>query len=91
MPESTNDPVNHPAHYVQNGMEAIDVISAFMPQCDPKIGWLWGNSMKYLLRLGRKGELLEDAGKARWYLDRLIHEAAMPERTQDAFGGDDGA
>ena len=61
------DPVNHPAHYTSGGIEAIDVIEAF------NLGFCLGNTVKYVLRAGRKaGGTVEDLKKARWYLDREI-------------------
>ena len=58
--------VNHPAHYKANGLEAIDVIEAF------GLGFCLGNTVKYILRAGRKADRVEDLKKARWYLDREI-------------------
>lgn len=60
--------VNHPAHYqTKSGkMEVIDVIEAF------ELGFSDGNTVKYILRAGKKGSKLEDLKKARWYLERLI-------------------
>lgn len=60
------DAVNHPPHYQSGGIEAIDVIEAF------DLGFCLGNTVKYVLRAGRKGDATEDLKKARWYLDREI-------------------
>lgn len=63
------DVVNHPPHYKgANGMEAIDVIEAF------DLSFRLGNTVKYILRAGRKSAVLEDLKKARWYLDREIEK-----------------
>lgn len=62
--------VDHPPHYKANGMEAIDVIEAF------DLGFCLGNTVKYVLRAGRKADALEDLRKARWYLDREIANRA---------------
>lgn len=73
IPIPAPDSVNHPPHYqTAAGLEAIDVIQAF------NLDFLRGNSVKYLLRAGKKGDALEDLRKARWYVDRAIaaHEAA---------------
>jgi hypothetical protein len=66
------DSIN-PDHYKSDTMEAIDVMRAF---CDPKEfrGHLRCNTLKYLLRLYKKDTPLENAKKARWYLDELIQE-----------------
>ena len=31
-----------------------------------------GNAIKYLWRMGLKGDLLEDAKKAQWYINRIV-------------------
>lgn len=67
-----NDLVNHPPHYVRNGIEAIDVIEAF------GLGFHLGNVVKYVLRAGRKDMGDEDLRKARWYLDRRIEGKKEP-------------
>jgi hypothetical protein len=67
------DPVNHPSHYTQGRLEAIDVIEdAIISAPEPVQGFLQGQALKYLLRLWLKGNSLEDARKAQWYLTRLI-------------------
>lgn len=67
------DMVNHPAHYrTPTGLEAIDVIEDF------ELGYRLGNAVKYILRAGKKGELLEDLKKAQWYLEREIARLETP-------------
>jgi len=67
------DKVNHPPHYTKGKYEAIEVIEdavQFAPNVvDGNLQW---QTLKYLLRMWHKGNALEDAKKARWYLDRLI-------------------
>lgn len=61
------DMVNHPAHYVEqsvDGFEPIDLIE-FWPT-------MIGNAMKYVIRAGHKGDVVEDLRKARWYLLRAL-------------------
>jgi hypothetical protein len=60
------DQVDGPPHYQANGVEAIEVIEAF------GLGFNLGNTVKYVLRAGRKGDALTDLKKASWYLDREI-------------------
>lgn len=61
-----SDPLN-PSHYKsENGFQAIDVIEGF------HLGFNLGNSIKYILRAGKKNPVIEDLSKARWYLDREI-------------------
>jgi len=63
-----HDPVNAPAHYYSpsGALESITVIEAF------ELGFRLGNTVKYILRAGKKGDRLQDLKKARWYLDREI-------------------
>lgn len=69
--KSIDQNVEHPSHYkAANGMEAIDVIEAFKLDRD----FCLGNCAKYLLRLGKKDNILQDAKKCRWYLDRYIQK-----------------
>lgn len=65
-----HDPVNHPFHYTSGAIECIDALEACMTPEEFK-GFLKGNSMKYLWRLGRKDKLAQDAAKSQWYLNRL--------------------
>ena len=65
-----HDSVNHPAHYGQGQIEAIDYIQDFQTR-EEYIGYLRGNIAKYLHRWRYKNGI-EDLKKARWYLDRLI-------------------
>ena len=67
------DPVNHPAHYTAGAVEVIAILeqaAAVAP--DPVLGGLQWQCLKYLMRMWLKGDALQDAQKARWYLDRLI-------------------
>lgn len=62
------DTVNHPLHYGGEGnpLEVINIIEHY------GLGFCLGNCVKYVLRAGKKGSMLEDLKKARWYLDRVI-------------------
>jgi hypothetical protein len=64
MPET----VDHPPHYggAGNPYEAINVVEAW------DLCFHLGSVVKYIARAGKKGDLLEDLKKARWYLDRKI-------------------
>ncbi len=63
-----SDAVNHPAHYVQSGVEPIEVIEAW------QLGFCLGNAIKYICRAGHKpgADTVEDLEKAAWYLAREI-------------------
>jgi hypothetical protein len=70
--QKTTDNVNHPSHYGQGNIEAIEYISDFLTKEEYQ-GYLRGNIAKYLHRWPYKNKL-EDLKKASWYLDRLIKE-----------------
>ncbi|WP_298075381.1 DUF3310 domain-containing protein [uncultured Corynebacterium sp.] len=60
--------IHNPAHYqTSSGLEAIDVIDAFFHD-----NYALGNVFKYIARAGKKGDTLEDLGKAQWYLNHAI-------------------
>lgn len=61
-----HDPVNHPSHYCDGGIETIDFIEA------KQLPYHLGNAVKYISRAGKKDDELQDLRKARWYLDRYI-------------------
>ena len=58
--------VNHPSHYNQGKIEAIDVIE------DWQLNFSLGSAVKYIARAGYKDDIIQDLKKARWYLDREI-------------------
>lgn len=62
------DFVDHPHHYQGNGMESIDVIEAF------DLDFCLGNTVKYVLRAGKKDNEIQDLKKAIWYLNRRIQQ-----------------
>lgn len=66
--DEPTDMVNHPAHYGggDNPYEVIKVIEAW------GLGFVLGNSVKYIARAGRKHDALEDLEKAAWYLNHEI-------------------
>jgi len=71
------DKINEPPHYQllpEKGVEVIDVIEAAVVSNGIPLSQAshYANTLKYLLRCGRKGSYLEDLKKARFYLDRMI-------------------
>lgn len=65
------DMVNEPPHYKGvRGVECIEAIEAM--GCG--VEFCRANAVKYLWRLGKKGEALEDAKKCSWYVQRLIKQ-----------------
>lgn len=68
-----SDLVNHPSHYKQGRVEAIDVIEDVVSAApEPVAGFLVGNALKYLLRAWHKENAVQDLQKAEWYLRRAI-------------------
>lgn len=57
--------VNHPTHYQGNKFEVIDIIE------DYKLDFCLGNAIKYILRAGKKDDIIQDINKAIWYLERF--------------------
>lgn len=70
MPE---DNVDRPKHYIsESGLEAIDVIKAFISDLNGYEAYATGNIIKYILRWKRKNGI-EDLRKADWYINDLIN------------------
>jgi len=64
------DPVDHPSHYNQGGVETIDYLESTLTDSE-LVGFMKGNVIKYVSRERYKNGV-EDLKKAKWYLDRLI-------------------
>lgn len=75
-----DDPVTHPAHYCDGGIETIDFIEA------KGLGYHLGNAVKYITRAGKKdpSKYVEDLRKAIWYINRKIEE----EKGKDGRSGE---
>lgn len=76
---TSNDDVNHPAHYAvgwSNGAEVIDVTE--------NLSFNRGNVVKYVCRAGLKegNSVLQDLRKAKWYLDREIMRVQFEQESQ---------
>jgi len=65
-----SDPVNHPAHYTQGGVECVDAIAAALGP-EGFRAFLRGQVLKYVWRGPHKGQEAQDYAKAAWYLERL--------------------
>lgn len=61
-----SEQINHPQHYNNGKIEAIDVIE------DWKLNFSLGCVIKYLCRSEYKNSTIEDLEKASWYLNREI-------------------
>jgi hypothetical protein len=79
LPGPPPDAVNHPPHYqLREGYEVYDLrqdLAAKAAQHDvPHDQYSdWDRALEYLLRMWGKNEV-EDAKKARWYLNKLIEK-----------------
>ena len=68
-----SDQVNHPSHYKQGRVEAIEVIEDVVAGApEPVVGYHVGQALKYLLRAWHKENASQDLQKAAWYLNRAI-------------------
>jgi len=73
--KSSPDDVNHPSHYCNRDMEAIDIIEMIIEiEQNPKVAYNLSNVLKYLLRFRDKGKPIHDLKKAIWYLNRTIQK-----------------
>ncbi len=64
------DPVNHPSHYNQGGIETLDLIRLYLTPEEYK-GYLKGNIIKYRERSQFKGNAEQDYAKAKFYYDEM--------------------
>ena len=75
--EPTSDPVNHPDHYKQGGIECIKAIEAALG--DGFAAYCRGNALKYIWRSEHKGNPIQDLKKAIVYLDFAIENMKGPD------------
>ena len=71
-------------HYAQLTIQPWDVLPEWLEGWSPYQAYLVGNAVKYLARAPRKGARLDDARKARHYLDELIR--TLEEVPDEMFG-----
>lgn len=67
IPADADPRVNHPPHYNQGRVEAIDLMEARFPS-EPHLF----TALKYILRAPHKGAEKEDYRKAAWYVRRRL-------------------
>lgn len=66
--------ISHPARYGgDTAYECIKVLEAWLPPEQYK-GFLRGNAIKYLCRVGKKDETVQELKKSKWYLEKLIEK-----------------
>lgn len=72
QPSLLGDMVNSPAHYADSNIETIDYIVDVLGEYDA-ISYCHGNVIKYTgSRLFKKGNPIQDAKKAIWYLNKMV-------------------
>lgn len=63
-----DDPIKAPAYYAGREHEPIDVTTEWAGNWPPNVAQHIGNAIKYLARLGLKGDPIQDLRKAIQYL-----------------------
>lgn len=74
-----SDPVNHPKHYNSHpaGIECIDVIE--------ELPYNIGAAIKYIWRVGLKGNAIQDLEKAQWHIQREVDRLKKRDGGSDAL------
>ena len=57
-------------HYIDMGIDPWDIIDGWL--IEQQVGFHRGNALKYIMRMGAKGDPLQDAKKAQHCLEKLI-------------------
>ena len=57
-------------HYKKMGVEPWDVVDTW--PIEQQIGYYRGGALKYIMRMGTKDEHIQEIGKARHYMDKLL-------------------
>ena len=64
----------HPLRYGgDTPYECIKVLKAWLSR-EEYLGWLKGTMIKYLCRIGKKDDELQELNKVKFYLDKMIEE-----------------
>ena len=74
--------INHPQRYGgDTTYECIKVLKAWLTH-EEYLGFLKGTAIKYICRLGKKDEAVQEIEKSEWYLNKLKEEY-QKEMTKD--------
>ena len=57
-------------HYIDMGIDPWDIIDGW--SVEQQIGFHRGNALKYIMRMGAKGDPLQDAKKAAHYVEKMV-------------------
>ena len=69
---TSNDQVNHPAHYTSHPAKCSCGSGIECIQITEHMGFNLGNALKYIWRCDLKLDAIEDLRKAKWYIEREI-------------------
>jgi hypothetical protein len=73
---------NHPVRYGgDTEYECIKVLKAWLNEDEYK-GFLKGNAIKYLCRLGKKDSEKNELEKSMWYINKLMEEVEDEEEKE---------
>lgn len=64
-----SEQITHPTHYNRGAIEVIDAMKAM--SLEEYRGFLRGNALKYIYRMGSKDDAYIEACKAKYYIDWL--------------------
>lgn len=65
------DPVDHPQHYEQGGMQTIEIVETVIDGLPAKQAFFLGSLLKYVIRAGKKDDIDQDLAKANNFAHRL--------------------
>ena len=74
MQSSANDTQVGGTHYKSMGVEPWDVVDSW--PLEQQVGYYRGNALKYLMRMGRKDESVQELKKSLHYMQKLIEVMA---------------
>ena len=66
------DPAINPTYYKRGGFECIDILEAVAASPESFQDFCRITALAYLWRLGEKDDVLREAKKTAWYIDRMI-------------------
>lgn len=79
MNKITSDPVNHPSHYTQGGVECIQAMQAAFG-AETVQSFCLCNAFKYIWRANLKNGI-QDIEKAKWYINKYLE--LVPDTQED--------
>ena len=75
--------INHPKRYnADTPYECYKVLRAWMTK-EQFQGYLRGNCLKYLCRVGKKDDEVQELGKCKWYLEKLIESFQDIDKSEE--------